>query len=89
MTWISLFAPSATEFVIPHLQRHFELPKLNDDGRRVSVIGQGRRALLGSIGPTTATFLREKLCLDVAVVAPKPDALQLASAIAAYHAPHE
>ncbi|KZV87204.1 tetrapyrrole biosynthesis, uroporphyrinogen III synthase [Exidia glandulosa HHB12029] len=87
VTWIALFAPSATEFAIPHLKNFFQLPTTND-GAHVEQ-AKNRPALLASIGPTTAAFLRETLSLYVAVVAPKPDALQLASAIASYQSHHD
>ncbi|KZV91277.1 tetrapyrrole biosynthesis, uroporphyrinogen III synthase [Exidia glandulosa HHB12029] len=82
VTWIALFAPSATEFALPHLMNYFRLPTTSN-GARVEPTKE-RPALLASIGPTTAASLRETLSLHVAVVAPKPDASQLASAIALY-----
>ncbi|EJD34884.1 tetrapyrrole biosynthesis, uroporphyrinogen III synthase [Auricularia subglabra TFB-10046 SS5] len=83
--WIVLFAPSATQFSLPFLEKHFILPGL---GHQSEVSEQdGRRPTrLATIGPTTATFLRDKLSLDIAVAAPKPDAIQLAAALAAYPA---
>ncbi|KAJ7650377.1 tetrapyrrole biosynthesis, uroporphyrinogen III synthase [Roridomyces roridus] len=56
--WIVFFAPSAAEFVLPHLRRHFDL--------------SSPIVRIASIGPTTAAFLKEKLDMEVHAVAEKP-----------------
>jgi uroporphyrinogen-III synthase len=66
--------------VIPVLGNTFRLPAFSsskDDQESAAV-------QFGAIGPTTATFLREQLHFRVDVVSPKPNAEDLAAAIAEY-----
>ena len=81
--WIVYFAPSEAEFCTPVLQEHFAL-----SGPGAAQAGERPRARIASIGPTTGDFLRDKLGLQVDVVAPKPNAASLAEAIAQFDAAH-
>ncbi|KAJ7659943.1 tetrapyrrole biosynthesis, uroporphyrinogen III synthase [Mycena rosella] len=69
--WIVFFAPSAAEFVTPFLRHHFDL------GAMDPTASTRLPARIASIGPTTSTFLRDKLNLrvDAEAVKPKPDEL--------------
>ncbi|KAH0834148.1 beta-glucan synthesis-associated protein-domain-containing protein [Lanmaoa asiatica] len=66
--WVVYFAPSAAAFVAPILCDVFR-----PDVLKVAVIG-----------PTTASFLRDTLKMRVDVVAPKPTADELCSAVVAF-----
>ena len=76
--WIVYFAPSAAEFVTPILRRHFDFSMSEENGRKMKI---------ASIGPTTATFLREGLELQVDAVASKPTPEELVSSIVAFDRP--
>ncbi|EDR09617.1 uncharacterized protein LACBIDRAFT_318859 [Laccaria bicolor S238N-H82] len=78
--WIVYFAPSAAEFVTPILRRHFDFSLSEKTGRKMKI---------ASIGPTTATFLREVLELQVDAVASKPTPEELVSSIVAFDRSHE
>ncbi|KAJ7178585.1 tetrapyrrole biosynthesis uroporphyrinogen III synthase [Mycena crocata] len=73
--WIVFFAPSAAEFVTPWLRQQFDLSSTEPTSRTQ------RRAQIASIGPTTSTFLRDKLNLAVNAVAMKPTPEELLEAI--------
>ncbi|KAH7925020.1 tetrapyrrole biosynthesis uroporphyrinogen III synthase [Leucogyrophana mollusca] len=75
--WIVFFAPSAAEFVTPTLRSSFILPMAAES----PPIRPTPNVKIAAIGPTTAAFLRETLSFAVAVVASKPNAEDLASAI--------
>ncbi|KAJ7127091.1 tetrapyrrole biosynthesis, uroporphyrinogen III synthase [Mycena epipterygia] len=80
--WIVFFAPSAAEFVTPFLRHHFDL--------RSSPTSLTRRpARIASIGPTTSTFLRDKLNIWVDAEALKPTPDDLLQAISAYDKAHD
>ncbi|CDO69959.1 hypothetical protein BN946_scf184836.g33 [Trametes cinnabarina] len=70
--WIVYFAPSAAKAVAPTIDKYFDLRAT--DGHSTSA---KRAARIAAIGPTTLTFLREDLKMEVAVVAktPTPDSL--------------
>lgn len=70
--WIVFFAPSAAEFVTPTLRKHFAIPDMN---------AQTFSAKIAAIGPTTSTFLHDKLNMRVDVLSPKPSPEALAAAI--------
>lgn len=70
--WIVFFAPSAAEFVIPHLSKHFNMP--SPDSSSFS-------ARIAAIGPTTSDFLKNKLHIRIDAVAPKPSPDALAGVI--------
>lgn len=70
--WIVFFAPSAAEFVTPTLRKHFAIPDMN---------AQTFSAKIAAIGPTTSTFLNDKLNMRVDVLSPKPSPEGLAAAI--------
>ncbi|KAJ7931433.1 tetrapyrrole biosynthesis, uroporphyrinogen III synthase, partial [Mycena leptocephala] len=80
--WIVFFAPSAAEFVTPFLRRHFDLRSA--DASTPSL--PQRAARIASIGPTTSTFLRDKLNVSVDAVAFKPTPDDLLHSIGAYDA---
>ncbi|KAI8992799.1 tetrapyrrole biosynthesis uroporphyrinogen III synthase [Trametes punicea] len=81
--WIVHFAPSAAKAVSPTLAKHFNL-----SASEKSLASLRRRARIAAIGPTTSTFLREELGIDVAVVAEKPTPEALAEGIAAWDRKH-
>ncbi|KAJ3868517.1 tetrapyrrole biosynthesis, uroporphyrinogen III synthase [Lentinula novae-zelandiae] len=75
--WIVFFAPSAAEFVYPHLQAQFrfrstDTKSSNDDKPLVRI---------AAIGPTTASFLRDNLRLHVDAIPAKPNPDLLVEAI--------
>ncbi|TDL27017.1 tetrapyrrole biosynthesis uroporphyrinogen III synthase [Rickenella mellea] len=74
--WVVLFAPSAAEFAVPILRTAFRLSV--SDGSPDSSL---RDAKIAAIGPTTASYLRNKLSLDVAVVSAKPEPVELVKAV--------
>ncbi|KAF8519380.1 tetrapyrrole biosynthesis, uroporphyrinogen III synthase [Hysterangium stoloniferum] len=74
--WIICFAPSSSEFALPHLERHFRLPQL-----AVSDGHNGLQAKLAAIGSTTADFLRLQKHLRVDAVPDKPTAEQLVASM--------
>ncbi|KAJ7637681.1 tetrapyrrole biosynthesis, uroporphyrinogen III synthase [Mycena polygramma] len=77
--WIVFFAPSAAEFVVPFLRQQFDFRPAD------AITSSAKRAArIASIGPTTSTFLQEKLNISVDVVAPKPTPEDLLHAINAY-----
>ncbi|KAF7330458.1 Uroporphyrinogen-III synthase [Mycena venus] len=80
--WIVFFAPSAAEFVTPFLRRHFDL------GTMDTASPARRTARVASIGPTTSTFLQDKLNIAVDAVAPKPTPNDLLQVITAYDKAH-
>ncbi|KAJ7274494.1 tetrapyrrole biosynthesis, uroporphyrinogen III synthase [Mycena haematopus] len=82
--WIVFFAPSAAEFVIPFLRRHFDFGSAD-----ATTPSTRRTARAASIGPTTATFLEDKLNIVVAAVARKPVADDLLQVIVAYDRAHD
>ncbi|KAF9074459.1 tetrapyrrole biosynthesis, uroporphyrinogen III synthase [Rhodocollybia butyracea] len=75
--WITFFAPSAAEFVYPHLQAHFRFQSVDVDASTGSL----PLAQIASIGPTTASFLHDSLQLYVNVVSTKPNPDALVAAI--------
>ncbi|EGO02967.1 hypothetical protein SERLA73DRAFT_119979 [Serpula lacrymans var. lacrymans S7.3] len=82
--WITFFAPSAADFVMPALRKYFTFPASNSESPQVSNVK------IVAIGPTTAVHLRDKLGVFGSVVPPKPNAEELAAAIAKHdsEAPH-
>lgn len=74
--WVVFFAPSAAEFAVPMLRNVFRL-SAKDDSPGSAL----REAKIAAIGPTTASYLRNKLSLDVAVVSVKPDPVELAKVV--------
>ncbi|KAI0655687.1 tetrapyrrole biosynthesis uroporphyrinogen III synthase [Cubamyces menziesii] len=81
--WIVYFAPSAANAVAPTIEKHFDLPTAE------SASPKDRRARIACIGPTTATFLRNELHIEVAVVAEKPTPEALGEGIAAWDRDHQ
>ncbi|KIK71454.1 hypothetical protein GYMLUDRAFT_235777 [Collybiopsis luxurians FD-317 M1] len=83
--WIIFFAPSAAEFVYPHLQACFRFQSATDS---LSIQSGSDQLLplarIAAIGPTTASFLHDTLHLHVDVVAPKPNPHSLVEAIRAH-----
>lgn len=81
--WAVFFAPSAAKSTIPILQRYLTLPFLSPAIPSPSTSLNLPIARIAAIGPTTATFLREKYTppLGVDVVPVKPEAEALAEAI--------
>ncbi|KAI0669003.1 tetrapyrrole biosynthesis uroporphyrinogen III synthase [Trametes maxima] len=75
--WIVHFAPSAAQAVSPVLNKYFNIP-----GAEVEAPSVKRRAQVAAIGPTTSSFLREQLHVEVAVVAEKPTPEALSEGIA-------
>ncbi|KIK93597.1 hypothetical protein PAXRUDRAFT_144734 [Paxillus rubicundulus Ve08.2h10] len=73
--WVVYFAPSAAEFVTPFLYDMFELGGQSTAKSTLKI---------AVIGPTTASFLRDTLKLQVDVVASKPTPEMLSSAVAAF-----
>ncbi|PSR78948.1 hypothetical protein PHLCEN_2v7252 [Hermanssonia centrifuga] len=61
--WIVFFAPSAADFVAPILRRHFTIPEVDSPPTATRI---------AAIGPTTSTFLRDKLRMRVDVLSRKP-----------------
>ncbi|KAJ7608129.1 tetrapyrrole biosynthesis, uroporphyrinogen III synthase [Mycena polygramma] len=82
--WIVFFAPSAAEFVVPFLRQQFDFRPAD----AITSLAK-RAARIASIGPTTSTFLQEKLNISVDVVAPKPTPEDLLQAISAYDTGHD
>ncbi|KAJ7727316.1 tetrapyrrole biosynthesis, uroporphyrinogen III synthase [Mycena maculata] len=76
--WIVFFAPSAAEFVTPFLRDHFDLRSLEPTSSTRHPVR------IASIGPTTSTFLRDKLNLWVDAVALKPTPEDLIEVISAH-----
>ncbi|OCH84534.1 tetrapyrrole biosynthesis uroporphyrinogen III synthase [Obba rivulosa] len=76
--WIVYFAPSAADFVTPILRKHFNL-----QGAEPEQVNGGSLSTpqIAAIGPTTSTFLRDTLRLNVNVVPTRPVADALVSAI--------
>jgi len=72
-SWIVFFAPSAAEYVMPHLRKHFNF----------DLTSSPRPARVAAIGPTTSLFLQEKLGLRVDAVAAKPSPEDLLAALKA------
>ena len=62
------FAPSAAAFVAPVLRDVFRVDAFN----------------VAAIGPTTASFLRDALTMQVHVVAPRPTPDALCNAVVAF-----
>lgn len=81
--WIVHFAPSAAKTVSPTLVKYFNIPIVEDASL------SPRRTHIAAIGPTTSTFLRDELHVEVAVVAEKPTPDALAEGIAEWHRTHE
>ncbi|OSD03820.1 tetrapyrrole biosynthesis uroporphyrinogen III synthase [Trametes coccinea BRFM310] len=81
--WIVYFAPSAAKSVSPTIDKYFDSPRT--DGPSPSA---KRRARIAAIGPTTSTFLREELDMEVAVVAEKPTPESLSEGIADWERNH-
>ncbi|KAL7278482.1 hypothetical protein ACG7TL_007481 [Trametes sanguinea] len=81
--WIVYFAPSAAKSVSPTIDKYFDSPRT--DG--MSPFAK-RRARIAAIGPTTSTFLREELGMEVAVVAEKPTPESLSEGIADWERNH-
>ncbi|KAJ7903632.1 tetrapyrrole biosynthesis, uroporphyrinogen III synthase [Mycena olivaceomarginata] len=77
--WIVFFAPSAAEFVTPFLRLHFDLGSVD-----ATTHSTRRAARVASIGPTTSTFLQDKLDIAVDAVASKPTQDDLLQVIRAY-----
>ena len=80
--WIAFFAPSAAAFVTPILKNHFELRTSQS-----SLSGDSGRLLQAravAIGPTTYSFLRDELHLEVDVTAQKPSPEDIVASITAY-----
>ncbi|KAI0776656.1 tetrapyrrole biosynthesis uroporphyrinogen III synthase [Trametes elegans] len=77
--WIVHFAPSAADTVSPTLGKYFDMPAAAS-----SCPPRRRRARIATIGPTTSTYLRDKIHIDVAVVAEKPTPEALSDGIAAW-----
>lgn len=73
--WVVYFAPSAAEFVTPFLHDVFELGGQSTEKPTLKI---------AVIGPTTASFLRGTLKLQVNVVASKPTPESLSSAVVAF-----
>ncbi|KAF9235000.1 tetrapyrrole biosynthesis, uroporphyrinogen III synthase [Melanogaster broomeanus] len=67
--WVVYFAPSAAEFVTPFIRDIFQLRDF-DPFKQSSTEKPSLK--IAVIGPTTASFLRDTLKLQVDVVAPKP-----------------
>lgn len=78
--WVTFFAPSVSEFTVPILQRYMLLPFTHLSITEQSTFA-GVKAIIASIGPTTSTFLRDKMSLHVAATAQNPEPMQLADAI--------
>lgn len=76
--WIVYFAPSAADFVTPHLKDHFSLPPTDEP--RIAAVDAPTR--IAAIGPTTSMFLRDELKLAVDAVPAKPNPEALVAAIA-------
>ncbi|KAI0334255.1 tetrapyrrole biosynthesis uroporphyrinogen III synthase [Cubamyces sp. BRFM 1775] len=81
--WIVHFAPSAANTVAPTLEKYFDMPSA------ANASSVGRRARIACIGPTTATFLRNELHVEVAVVAEKPTPEALSEGIATWDHAHQ
>ncbi|KAJ7475764.1 tetrapyrrole biosynthesis, uroporphyrinogen III synthase [Mycena latifolia] len=75
--WIVFFAPSAAEIVTPFLRHHFDLRPMDP------TFSPRLPARIASIGPTTSTFLRDTLRLQVDAEALKPAPDELLRAIVA------
>ncbi|KAJ4481004.1 tetrapyrrole biosynthesis, uroporphyrinogen III synthase [Lentinula aciculospora] len=77
--WITFFAPSAAEFVYPYLQAHFCFRSI---GTTQALIDDDRPLVrIAAIGPTTASFLRDKLHLHVDAIPAKPNPESLIEAM--------
>lgn len=84
--WIVFFAPSSSSYAIPYLKKYFRLPFLRCDN--ITPVDQlRRRALPVAIGPTTASYLKD-IGLDVEIVATKPNAANLITAIETFRLNH-
>ncbi|KAI0641004.1 tetrapyrrole biosynthesis uroporphyrinogen III synthase [Trametes meyenii] len=81
--WVVHFAPSAAQAVSRVLSRHFDIPATGEEwvGEAPSI---KRRAQVAAIGPTTSSFLRERLHVEVAVIAEKPTPDALSEGIASW-----
>ncbi|KAF8837893.1 tetrapyrrole biosynthesis, uroporphyrinogen III synthase [Paxillus ammoniavirescens] len=73
--WVVYFAPSAAEFVTPFLHDVFEFGGQSTEKPTLKI---------AVIGPTTASFLRDTLKLQVDVVSSKPTPESLSSAVVAF-----
>ncbi|KAI0632717.1 tetrapyrrole biosynthesis uroporphyrinogen III synthase [Trametes polyzona] len=82
--WIVHFAPSAAATVAPTLERCFAIPAAHG-----SQSIPRRHARVAAIGPTTATFLRDELHLEVAVVSDKPTADALSEGVVEWDRNHD
>ncbi|KDQ17009.1 hypothetical protein BOTBODRAFT_172615 [Botryobasidium botryosum FD-172 SS1] len=98
-TWIVFFATSAAKSALPILRRHFALPSTvaqpetsseNAPDTANALPGSVLPARFATIGPTTATFLRDEhpSRFRVDVISPRPDAASLANAIREFDAAH-
>ncbi|KAJ6544758.1 tetrapyrrole biosynthesis, uroporphyrinogen III synthase [Mycena vulgaris] len=81
--WIVFFAPSSAEFVTPFLRHHFDLRSTDSTSLKQLP------TRIASIGPTTSTFLRDKLNLWVDAEALKPTPEELLRAIVTYEKAHD
>ncbi|KAI9061860.1 tetrapyrrole biosynthesis uroporphyrinogen III synthase [Trametes sanguinea] len=81
--WIVYFAPSAAKSVSPTIDKYFDSPRTSGSSSSAK-----RRARIAAIGPTTSTFLREELGMEVTVVAEKPTPEALSEGIADWERNH-
>lgn len=80
--WIVHFAPSSAKHVSPILDKFFNVSGTVTEG------DTRRPAHVATIGPTTATSLKEELGMEVHVVASKPTPEALAEGIEAWDRDH-
>ncbi|KAJ7600762.1 tetrapyrrole biosynthesis, uroporphyrinogen III synthase [Mycena floridula] len=73
--WIVFFSPSSAQFVLPHLEQHFNLSSTTLQDKML--------ARILAIGPTTSAFLHDTLHLKVDAVATKPSPEGVVTAIEA------
>jgi len=69
---------------MPFLRRHFDLGSVD-----ATTTSLRRAARVASIGPTTSTFLQERMNIAVEAVAPKPTPEDLLQVIRAYDKAHD
>lgn len=87
--WIVFFAPSSSAYALPHLKNVFQLPFLKPSSESEPTELENHdffkpRAIPVAIGPTTATYLRDRAGLQLEIVCKKPEAAALVAAIENY-----
>lgn len=94
--YIVFFAPSSSSYALPHLKKVFRLPFLNfhpsgsgpepelSSDSQLPETDERPRVIPIAIGPTTATYLREVVDLNLEIVCKKPEAGALVNAIEIY-----